>query len=64
MRVLEAEKVTRTYHFVTTDETEWPEYRRWGPEAWERLMGESWESWYGEEELEAAFQKQQHGPVG
>jgi hypothetical protein len=58
MKITEAKKVTTTYHFVTTDETDWPYYRRWGPENWENLMGESWEpSYTSETTLEVAFQE-------
>lgn len=49
--------------FIETDEENYPLYRRGGPEQWENLMGESWESYYDDGELEAAYQtfkKEQH----
>ena len=41
---------------VETDQDEWPEYMRLGPDLWLRSMGESWETVYRCEELEAAYQ--------
>lgn len=41
---------------IETDEENYPTYRRGGPEQWENLMGESWESYYDDGELEAAYQ--------
>ena len=33
-------------------------YRRWGPDAWEQQLGDSWEPLYFCEAIEAEFQKQ------
>lgn len=57
MKIIDADEETRTFHYVTTDEKDWPHYRRWGPQIWENLMGESWEAVYTEEALETAFQE-------
>ena len=43
-------------HYVTTDEKHHSEFRRNGPDAWERLYGETWESVTDCTDLEAAFQ--------
>ena len=42
--------------FIETDEENYPLYRRGSPEQWENLMGESWESYDDDGELEAAYQ--------
>ena len=54
MRVISIRAVMT--EIVETDEKEWPTYRRFSPGVWENLMGESWESYYCNEELEAAYQ--------
>lgn len=41
---------------IETDADEWPTYRRYGPDNWENLMGESWETVFDTERLEAAYQ--------
>ncbi len=56
MKITEVQKVTRTFHYVETDERDWPEYRRWGPDNWEQRMGESWEGCY-DEKIEKQFQE-------
>lgn len=51
--------------FIETDEENYPLYRRGGPEQWENLMGESWESYYDDGgELEAAYQAFKMGVNG
>lgn len=46
-----------TVHQVTTDEKDYREYARYGPESWMVRMGESEEQVYECGELEAEFQK-------
>lgn len=53
MRTLKVERVESFY--VTTDEDEYPTYRRNGPGAWENLMGCSFEEVYDDTELERLF---------
>lgn len=64
MKVLKVEKYTM--FFVETDNSDFGgDYRRGEHGGWERGMGESWETCYGQEnELEAAFQEfmQSSGP--
>lgn len=45
-----------SYCFVETDDKEFYDYRRLGPDNWEVRMGESWET-CGCEELEQKFQE-------
>jgi hypothetical protein len=57
MRILNVDKIE--YFIIETDDKEWNTYRRsvnLSPDCWERLMGESWESYYTDE-LEALFQE-------
>lgn len=58
MKILEVSRIE--YFFVTTDEEDWSTYRRivnGNADCWERLMGESWESYYSADELEDLFQE-------
>ena len=55
MKVVEITAVLS--HVVTTDDKDYPIYRRNGPDNWEQMMGCSWECVLsGVEELEAAYQ--------
>lgn len=47
---------------VETDDCDWPTHRRHGPDAWEQLMGQSWESVGICDGLEAAYQLFKYGP--
>lgn len=40
---------------IETDDDEYPVYRRYPDGEWENLMGESWESVFFSDELEAAY---------
>lgn len=58
MEILEIHKIE--YYIITTDEDGWNTYRRYihgGPDSWEVLIGESWEYFYNNIELEKLFQK-------
>lgn len=55
MKVVDVRVNKSTCHFVEVDTGFYPEYRRWSADCWEQRMGESWESVYGEEQLEKAF---------
>jgi hypothetical protein len=58
MKILEVSRIE--YFFVTTDCQDWNTYRRnvdGNGDCWEILMGESWESYYSVDELEALFQE-------
>ena len=55
MKVLEVEKSISK--IVTTDDEDWPIYRRYSADSWEVLMGESWESLYLCEKVEKAYQE-------
>ena len=57
MRILSAIEVIQVFHCIETDEDIWSTYRRYEGGGWENRMGESWESIYDDEELEAAYQK-------
>lgn len=48
-----------TTQYIDTDDEEYSEYRRNGPEGWEMRMGESWEPVFcpRQDELEAAYQE-------
>jgi hypothetical protein len=52
MRVIDVRKSLG--EFVSTNHHE---YRRNGPDSWEIQMGDSWESVFRAEELEAAYQE-------
>ena len=54
MKLLEVHPISSV--IVETDEDEYPTYRRNGPDSWENLMGESWESFYACEHLEHLYQ--------
>jgi len=58
MKIIKVEPVTSEY--ITTDNKEWPIYRRNGPDSWENLMGNSWEEAYDYEELEEAYKEWNH----
>ena len=50
MKILNVSKIV--YFFVETDETDMNKYRRnvdGNRDCWERLMGDSWESWSADE---------------
>ena len=56
MKIVE---ITRsTCYYVYTDGEGWNNYRRNGKDCWEVLMGESWETIYETESIEALFQKE------
>ena len=54
MKVISVKHVTA--EIIKTDEKNYPIYRRGGPEQWENLIYETWESYYDDGELEAAYQ--------
>jgi len=54
-KILELEKIVETNYYITTNEDLFSYYRRSESGAWERLMGESWESFYDDKELESLF---------
>lgn len=54
MRITEAHKIKG--HHVETDETDYNQYTRYGPDCWFVTMGESDEPVYDCEEIEALFQ--------
>jgi hypothetical protein len=56
MKIVEI--IPSTCYYVYTDGEEWNNYRRNGKDCWEVLMGESWETIYETESIEAAFQKE------
>ena len=58
MKVKSVQKIAITYFYVETDDELFPEYRRSESGQWEHLMGESWESYYNDDQgsLEQAFQ--------
>ena len=45
-----------TVYRVRTDEDQFPDYTRWGPDSWMQEMGESEEQFYDCGEMEAMFQ--------
>lgn len=52
---------SKTVHFVTTDESEYNQYIRYGSNNWSVTIGESEEPVYDCEELEKEFQLYQEG---
>jgi hypothetical protein len=54
-KILEIEKIVETNYYITTNQDLFPMYRRSESGVWERLMGESWESFYDVKELESLF---------
>lgn len=62
MKIKDVEVEISTIYYLETDADIFPTYRRFGSGVWERLMGESWESCYGDEkELEALFREWELG---
>jgi hypothetical protein len=59
MKIQSIDKVVeQIVYYVTTDEEDYCDYRRYGDSYWEVAMGESWETVYiKEKELEALFQE-------
>lgn len=58
MKILKVEDSISEY--VTTDDEEYPVYRRYSNREWENLIGESWESVYNNKELEEAYKDWQN----
>lgn len=54
MNVTSAKEIT--VYRVSTDETDYHDYTRYGPDSWTVTMGESEEQVYWCSELESAFQ--------
>ena len=52
MKILSIEKSTNPRYFVETDQEDFPHYITDGNGNWERVMGESVESWYASDLLE------------
>jgi hypothetical protein len=57
MKIENVEEIHEIVFYVETDENQYSRYRRSKNGDWERMMGESWESWYFVEELEKAFRE-------
>lgn len=43
--------------YVTVEGEQYIQYRRMGPDNWEALMGQSWETEFFADEIEAAYQE-------
>lgn len=54
MKVLNAEPITTTYHYIVMDDGN--HYERYSADCWRWVIGESTENCYNTGELEAAFQ--------
>ena len=50
-------KAAIVYYHIETDLIDFPEFRRNESGQWERSIGESWDTWYDDGELEKAYQE-------
>ena len=58
MKIQSVHKVTKPVYYVTTDEEDYCDYRRYDDGYWEIAMGESWETVYTKiAKLESLFQE-------
>lgn len=57
MKVASVQKIATVYYYVETDDELFPNYRRGENGGWEHSMGESWEAYYDDGNLEKAFQE-------
>ena len=58
MKIVEIIRSTCHYVYTEGGDDDWNNYRRNGKDCWEVLMGESWETVYDTDEIEAEFQKE------